>query len=196
MSPPPSILPNGLPSITVPAPVINPPVPKTVQTPLPSLSSSSVPWMNTAKSQIGVGETTGHNDGPDVDKYLKTVGLAGSGQPWCGAFVNWTLKQNGIKGTQKPAWALDWRNFGQSLSNPAFGSIATLKRPGGGHVGFTAATDADRSGWIIVLGGNQSDHVNYRSYPKSILKFNYPQNFTPSYNLPSMSGIPKGIRMQ
>ena len=161
-----------------------------------TLNDNDAPWMRIAKSQVGIGEKTNHNDGPDVDKYLKTVGLDGSGEPWCGAFVNWGLKESGIKGAQIPERASDWQNFGQSLSRPAFGSIATMKRPGGGHVGFTAAIDADRPGWIIILGGNQSDQVSYRSFPKRILKFNYPKNFTPSYDLPSMSGIPKGIKMQ
>lgn len=43
------------------------------------------------KSQIGVREATGHNDGASVEKYLKSVGL-GKGYAWCAAFVKWCLK--------------------------------------------------------------------------------------------------------
>lgn len=42
------------------------------------------------KSQIHVREKTGNNDGEDVEKYLKTVGL-GKGYAWCAAFVKWCL---------------------------------------------------------------------------------------------------------
>ena len=42
------------------------------------------------KSQIGVRELTGNNDGVDVEKYLKTVGL-GKGYAWCAAFPKWCL---------------------------------------------------------------------------------------------------------
>lgn len=43
-------------------------------------------------SQIGVREATGHNDGKDVEKYLKTVGL-GKGYAWCAAYVKWSLAE-------------------------------------------------------------------------------------------------------
>lgn len=46
--------------------------------------------INNYKSQIGVREKTGKNDGVEVEKYLKTVGL-GKGYAWCAAFVKWAL---------------------------------------------------------------------------------------------------------
>ncbi|WP_190295308.1 TIGR02594 family protein [Mucilaginibacter rubeus] len=155
------------------------------------------PWVNFARSQLGVKEATGHNDGPDVDKYLATAGLSGTGLPWCGCFVNWSMKSAGITGRPKnPALALNWRDFGQKLNRPAFGSVGSRERKGGGHVGLIVATDADRPGWVVMLGGNQGDAVSYESFPISILKFNYPSGFVPSYTLPSMTGIPRGVRMQ
>jgi hypothetical protein len=39
-----------------------------------------------------VREATGRNDGPQVQAYLKTVGLQGN-YPWCGAFVAWVYRQ-------------------------------------------------------------------------------------------------------
>ena len=41
-----------------------------------------------AESQVGIRELTGNNDGPQIEKYLKSVGL-GQGYPWCVAFVVW-----------------------------------------------------------------------------------------------------------
>lgn len=51
---------------------------------------------NTAKSQIGVRELTGRNDGVEVERYLSYVWLS-KGQPWCAAFVSWVYGQNGFK---------------------------------------------------------------------------------------------------
>ena len=79
--------------------------------------------------------------------------------------------------------------FDQALDAPAYGSLGTLTRKGGGHVGIIVATDADRPNWVVMLGGNQSDAVSYRSFPTSVLKYNYANEYTPSYNLPSMSGV-------
>lgn len=49
----------------------------------------------TYRSQIGIREKTGRNDGPEVERYLKYAGLS-KGQPWCAAFVSWCLGQNKI----------------------------------------------------------------------------------------------------
>lgn len=42
-------------------------------------------------SQIGITEKTGHNDGKEVEGYLKSVGLK-KGNPWCAAFQYWGFK--------------------------------------------------------------------------------------------------------
>jgi uncharacterized protein (TIGR02594 family) len=62
--------------------------------------------VSTYKSQLGVTEATGKNDGPEVQAYLKTTGLKGN-YPWCAAFVNWVLKKCGIK-TINDARAGSW----------------------------------------------------------------------------------------
>jgi hypothetical protein len=46
-------------------------------------------------SQVGVRELSGKNDGKDVEKYLKTVGL-GKGYAWCAAYVKWCLMQGKV----------------------------------------------------------------------------------------------------
>ncbi len=54
-------------------------------------------------SQIGVREKTGKNDGPEVEKYLRYVGL-GPGNAWCAALVSWTFGQAGFD-QPKTAWS-------------------------------------------------------------------------------------------
>lgn len=49
-------------------------------------------------SQEGVRELTGNNDGKDVEKYLKAVGL-GKGYAYCAAYLRWSYDQAKIKTT-------------------------------------------------------------------------------------------------
>ena len=148
-------------------------------------SDSSTPWMDKAESQLGVKERTNNNDGRQVETYLKSVGLGpGKNSYWCGAFVNWSLNESGIDGVKKPSWALNWRKFGESLDQPAYGAIATKTRNGGGHVGFVAGRTP--GGSIVLLGGNQDNSVNYSPYPASVLKYNYPKGYKPNFILPTI----------
>lgn len=45
-----------------------------------------------ALSQDGVRETAGSNAGPQVNEYLRAVGLP-PGNPWCAAFVYWSVSE-------------------------------------------------------------------------------------------------------
>ncbi len=142
------------------------------------------PWVKTAYSQLGIKETTNNNDGQEVESYLKSAGLD-TGNPWCGAFVNWCFKENDIDGINEPGRALNWSNFGVGLNNPAYGSIATMKRKGGGHVGFIVGLT--NNGRVVLLGGNQGDKVQFMAVKKSkILHFRYPTGYEPSYTLPEI----------
>lgn len=53
----------------------------------------------------GVRERTGRNDGPDIDRYLASVGLRGSRAPYCAAAVAHWLGRPGTPGAA--AWPLD-----------------------------------------------------------------------------------------
>ncbi len=59
-----------------------------------------------AKSQVGIREATGKNDGPRIAEYLKVVGL-GPGFAWCAAFVSWLHEKLGID-NPRSAWSPDW----------------------------------------------------------------------------------------
>jgi hypothetical protein len=73
-------------------PLILAPVPSTVIKPGPARKTLSEIYL----SQIGVTEATGHNDGPAVERYLRSVGL-GKGYAWCAAFVKWSMDSAHIK---------------------------------------------------------------------------------------------------
>lgn len=72
-----------------------------------------------AESQVGVRESGGNNQGPQVQAYQSTTWLAGTGWKWCAAFVCWclwqTLQKTGLNptGWKRPrtAGAYDFENW-------------------------------------------------------------------------------------
>lgn len=120
-----------------------------------------------ATAEIGTKEIAGPNHNTRIVQYHTATALrAGSDEvAWCAAFVNWVLREAGIKGTGS-ASARSFLTWGQSC-DPEAGCVVVLKRgnPPNGHVGFYVrdlGTD-----YIKVLGGNQSDMVRVSNYKKA-----------------------------
>lgn len=88
---------------------------------------------------------------------------------WCAAFVNWVIMRTGQPGTKSLA-ARSFLKFGQKASKPQIGCLVVLwriNRDGPyGHVGFYLKETADS---IYILGGNQSNEVNIKAFPKTQL---------------------------
>lgn len=86
---------------------------------------------------------------------------------WCAAFMNMILKANGLPGTNSNM-ARSFLNYGEATNNPRQGDIVVLKRGNNntsGHVGFVEGFD--ENGNVRVLGGNQSDGVNVKTFNKN-----------------------------
>jgi uncharacterized protein (TIGR02594 family) len=129
------------------------------------------PWM-----EIAVGEAkrwAGKKEDEitkesNYHKLLKTglKTLVGNSNPWCASFVNWCLKQAGYPPTAAPASSQSFKRDKHYvlIDKPLYGAIAVFtdkKHPGRGHVGFLYALD--EKGGPIILGGNQSDAINFES---------------------------------
>ena len=114
--------------------------------------------------EIGTKEIVGPGSNPEVEKYLKTVGMPSDDDvPWCSAFVNWVITKNKIKGTGK-ANARSWLSWGEATDWPEIGDIVVLSRGQSkwqGHVGFFLDANND---YIYILGGNQSNRVGVNRY--------------------------------
>jgi len=98
------------------------------------------------KSQLGVRERTGNNDGKDVEKYLKSVGL-GKGFAWCAAFVHWCLAEAGVKNSIT-AWSPTAHNkknivyFNNKFKkDPQQADVITLYYSSKGRIGHTGFFD-------------------------------------------------------
>lgn len=142
-----------------------------------SLSQSCV--VQTYTSQIGTREKTGHNDGKEVEQYLKSVGL-GKGYAWCSAFVKWTFDQCGIATTIN-AMALSTHRKGhyvyykgKKYREPMSGDVFTLYYQHLKRIGHTGFFDSEVNSKIFKTvegntnsaGSREGDgvYVKYRSY--------------------------------
>lgn len=145
-------------------------------------ASANVPWMNTARRELGVTEIPGATHNQSIINYHSTTGRFTTDETaWCASFVNYCLTQNGVTSTNS-ARAYSFNNFGVELDRPAYGAIAVMNYS---HVGFVAGINED--GRIVLLGGNQGrpGSVNLSPNPEtSVLTYRYPAGYTPNYNLP------------
>ncbi len=105
-----------------------------------------------AKSQIGVSEATGNNDGKEVEAYLRYTGNK-KGEPWCASFVSWVFGQAGFK-LPKTAWSPALfpvtRLTKQPIAANVFGIyFSNLKR-----IAHCGLVETVRGNWIGTIEGN------------------------------------------
>ena len=136
-------------------------------------SKANVPWMDIAMGEIGTTEIKGAKDNDRIVEYHQSVALRASDDetPWCASFANFCLKEAGIEGTDSAA-ALSFRKWGQEVkvSHLRYGDICVIDRGGGrGHVGFFVGFD--RSGRLLLLGGNQDDQVTTTAFPSDAFAY-------------------------
>ena len=123
-------------------------------------------WLQIARRELGQSEIAGEADNPRIVEYLRAVDLPGARKDevsWCSAFVNWCIQQCGWVGTGSAA-AKSWLQWGQACE-PRLGAIVVMDRgteAWQGHVGFYLDTVV---GYVVVLGGNQSNSVSIAKYP-------------------------------
>lgn len=123
-------------------------------------------------AETGVREQSGKNDGERVETYLAYVGLK-KGNPWCAAFVCWSLGQAGIR-NPRSGWSPDlfplgkvcWQRSGslrlkrvpeQQARQPRRGDVFGIYFPEKrriAHVGFVDAWDGK---YVITVEGNTNE---------------------------------------
>lgn len=123
-------------------------------------------WITLARQFIGLREEKGPAHNPEILQMwrdIKRGGIKDDETPWCAAFVGAILERRGIPSSRFES-AMSYRKWGDRLASPVPGCVVVFERQGGGHVGFVVGQDA--AGNLMVLGGNQSDEVNIRSFPR------------------------------
>ncbi len=131
-------------------------------------------WITEARKMIGVHESPASADNPVVVQLFADAGhpeVIHDETPWCAAFVGAMLNRSGLKGTMS-LWALDYQKWGIKLQDVALGAVATKMRKDergkivGGHVFFVVGWDKNN---VYGLGGNQSDSIEIKSFPRSVV---------------------------
>lgn len=124
-------------------------------------------WVTEAKKHIGLSELKGPQHRAEILQFWKDIkrgGIKDDETPWCAAFVGAMLERVGVKSSRFES-AKSYLQWGKTLTKPVAGCVVVFTRDGGGHVGFLMG--ADKAGNLLVLGGNQSDAVNIRTFPVS-----------------------------
>ncbi len=134
--------------------------------------ATSYPWMDLAKTKMGLIET---RDKSALMSFLKlgrgTIGDP-SKVPWCGDFVETciavTLPDEVLP--TNPYAAINWLSFGKQVT-PSYGAIMVFHRgdPSSwlGHVGFYVG---EETSYYHILGGNQSNSVSITKVAKNKLR--------------------------
>ena len=122
--------------------------------------------LDVAQSQIGIEEVPrGSNWGPEVSKYLKSVGINFQAS-WCMAFVYWCCKQvNPNTPLIKTGGVLAmWNKIPKQYraTEPRVGDIFIMDFGGGlGHTGFIEKVEGDT---LHTIEGNTNDTGSREGY--------------------------------
>ncbi|MBI0329495.1 TIGR02594 family protein [Burkholderia plantarii] len=138
-------------------------------------TSPQAPWMEFALQQAKFWHGQKEDVITKTINYHKEVGgslksLVGDSNPWCASFVNWCLQSAKYPKTAAPMDSQSFRfskNF-VKIDKPVFGAVAVYKHRKGGHAAFVYAQTS--AGAPILLGGNQSDAINFGMQKASELK--------------------------
>lgn len=120
------------------------------------------PMLRQALLLYGTTEKAGDADNPVILAWAKEIGgqvaaiYNHDAMPWCGLFMGVVAKRAQVPFPALCIRALDWRDFGTIVTEPALGDVLVFVRTGGGHVGIYVGED-DKC--FHVLGGNQGDMV-------------------------------------
>ncbi|MDE1478327.1 TIGR02594 family protein [Xenorhabdus bovienii] len=134
-------------------------------------------WIEAGYKYIGVHEIKGEQHHPNILQWWKDIkrgGIRDDETPWCAAYVGAMFEHVGICSSRFES-AKSYLEWGIPLKEPHYGCVAVFTRVGGGHVGFVVGV-AENSD-LMVLGGNQSDEVNIRAFPRSrVSGYRWPSN--------------------
>jgi uncharacterized protein (TIGR02594 family) len=123
-------------------------------------------WLAQARRHLGAREIAGRKHNPLILRWwmLIRAPFTDDETPWCAGFVGGVLESAGIRSSRSAA-ARSYLKWGRTLASPRPGCIVVFARgPKFGHVGFVIGTD--RTGNLLVLGGNQGDAVSISPFSR------------------------------
>jgi len=137
-------------------------------------------WLSKGRGYVGLREIPGSGTNTTIAGWLAKLKAPWKDDetPWCGTFVAALMSGAGINPPKGWAGARNWMNFGIGLPSPALGCVVVFWRgnPNGwsGHVGLVVGKD--KSGNLMVLGGNQGNAVSIKPFLRSrVLGYRWPK---------------------
>ena len=145
------------------------------------------PWMHEMHRRMNLHEV---RDNKALSDWLRIGRFLGDPAklPWCGDAIETcivkTLPNEPVP--NNPFWAQSWAKFGIDAGDPIVGSIGVIRwTASSGHVGIVAGMNGSN---VNLLGGNQSNAINVRSFPRSkFIAFRWPASF-PIKEYPPLQG--------
>lgn len=142
------------------------------------MPTTATPWLDLARSEIGVREAPGAANNARVLAYYADAGfpeIRHDAVAWCAAFLCAVLERSGTP-SPKSLSARDALKWGKAIAEPQVGAVAVLwrVRPDSwqGHVGFVTEWDGSR---VRLISGNMGDAVTEQWFPRSqVLGFRVP----------------------
>lgn len=137
--------------------------------------SPLTPWLEYARSNLGVAEVVGPKHSPTIMGWLQELGARRLGlavkddeTAWCGSFVGICILRSLPNEPLPPILvrAKAWEGFGVALKRRSQGAVMVFDREGGGHVGFYEGEDDTH---FHIIGGNQGNKVSRMRLERSRL---------------------------
>lgn len=149
---------------------------------------TTLPWINAGMAYEGTREVKGSQHNPVIVNWLVKLGAwwTDDETPWCGVFAAAVFREVGIQPPSGWYRAKSWLQWGKPLSAPVIGCVVVFSRPGGYHVGIVIGQD--RTGNLLVLGGNQGDSVKVSAFRRDRVEgYRWPTGYPVACALPVLS---------
>jgi uncharacterized protein (TIGR02594 family) len=135
-------------------------------------------WIAEARKYIGLREIPGPRSHSVIQGWLRGLKAwwSDDATAWCGTFVATCLQHSKLDYPKDWYRAKAYLALPTALDEAAYGCIVIFDRAGGGHVGFVVGKD--RSGNLMVLGGNQGDEVCIKPFAVSrVVGYRWPNRY-------------------
>ncbi|MFN0257616.1 C40 family peptidase [Pedobacter ureilyticus] len=105
-----------------------------------------------AKSQIGVREASGNNDGYEVETYLAYTGNK-KGEPWCASFVSWVFGKAGYT-APRTAWSPSLFPKARLVAAGKPAMVFGIYFPDKGRIAHAEIVEKQKDNWLCTIEGN------------------------------------------
>lgn len=108
--------------------------------------------LNIARSQLGIREATGKNDGAAVEAYLNYTANR-KGEPWCASFISWVYGKAGFS-QPKTAWSPALFPVAKQTINPLPADVFGIYYFKLRRIAHCGLIEAVKGNWVKTIEGN------------------------------------------